>query len=408
MSTFPRILIICAAILTAGLPVISPASHAPGHPDPDPYNCTVLVEKPNGRVEEEQLGKIDCILHKLDRIERRMGCPLDDYLDGTCPYSPADTTATFCISQGREGGIDAEFGAETNAEIKLGAGWPNAIWGEAVGRVDVPIVIPPLIPIPTELNVTGAASLGRNFDICLEVPLEAATQLGPLELVADAEVIDEIVRAINEPQVGAKSKFQRRLGRLADYAIFRVPGTNRFQIEATEGHQSELARVLGDDGEAEFDFVEDAIDRLMAGEFGSFGDGGPMEILKSPVVQDLAMVFELPSPVTEVLSDPDMVVGQIFELLGLGASAAYPGYFEAPLIGLEVCNRIGLNQGLRDRFPQVGAFCSFFDSLPAFGQTTGIFAVVATIKSIVDGLPTLDEITSASCSIAGWACPPET
>ena len=383
------------------------ANHAPGHGDPDPYNCTVLVEKPNGRLEESQLDKLDCILHKLDRIERRMGCPLDDYLAGECPYSPADTTATFCISQGREGGIDAEFGAEAHAEYDLGVGWPNVAWAKAIGKVEHPVIVPPFIPIPTELNITGAASLGRNFDICLEVPLEAAEALGPLELYSDAYLIDAVVRAINEPQRGAKSKFQRRLGRLANYAILRVPGTDRFGVFQLNSDKSELALLMDDDGESEFDLADDAIERLMAGDFGLAGDGGPMEVLKSTVVQDLSAVLELPAPVGQVLADPDMVIGRIFELGLLGGQAGSMPMSAAGLSGTGICETFGLSAPLRDRFPQVDAFCGLFSGLPTFAQTTGIFAVVAIIRNIVAALPTLDDINSASCTIAGWGCPEE-
>lgn len=371
------------------------ATHAPGHADPDPYNCTVLVEKPNGRVEEEQLGKMDCILHKLDRIERRMGCPLEDYLAGECPYSPADTTATFCISQGREGGVDVEFGAEANADYKLGVGWPNVGWAEAIGNVEHPVILPPFIPIPTELNLTGAASLGRNMDICIEVPLIASEVPGPVELISDAEVIDRVLRQINEPAFpGAfeKSKFQRRLGRLANYAIVRVPGTNRFQLATIASDQTALAAMMDDDGESEFDLVENAIDRLMSGEFELPTDGGPLALLKSPIVQDLAMVLEIPAPARTVLADPDRVIGRMFEFASLPGGAGVQGQFVS---GAAFCDRIGLNGELRARFPSVDNFCGLLSSLPSFGQTTGIFDLVAR-------LPSLSDIESALCVLAVW------
>jgi hypothetical protein len=381
------------------------ANHKDGHADSDPYNCTIMVEK-NGRLEEKQLGSIDCILHKLDRIERKIGCPIDEYLDGSCPYSPADTTATFCISQGREGGVDIEFGAEANAEYDVGAGWPNAAWAKAIGNIEHP-VIAGYIPVPTELNITGAASLGRNFDICIELPLIASNQLGPLEDYSDVDLIDLAVRAINEPQVGAKSKFQRRLGRLTDYTLIRIPGTNRFGLAMADSGQTRSSALLGDGGESEFDLVEDAIERLMNGDFEIPQNGGPLAILKSPIIQDLSSVLEVPSTVHDVLEDPDMIIGTIFEMGSLAGGIGGKTGVENFGLDVSVCDSFGFNIELQERFPSVRAFCGVFSVLPAFGQTTGIFGVVGMINTLVSNLPTLteinDRIRETACDIA-WTC----
>tara|TARA_R110000787_G_C13319598_1_gene436320 strand:- start:36 stop:725 length:690 start_codon:yes stop_codon:yes gene_type:complete len=194
------------------------ASEGVGQIDTTKYNCEFTDDSGNSRT----LGATEFMLAKLDRIERRMGCLLEDYMDGTCPYSPADTTATFCISQGREGGIDGEWGAEAKAEYDLlGVGWPNVAWAKAVGKVEHPVprpLGPIILPLPTEVNITGAASLGRNLDICIEVPLNAFAAAVGLERNADAEIIDRIVRGINESVALEKSKFQQRLGRLTKFS----------------------------------------------------------------------------------------------------------------------------------------------------------------------------------------------
>jgi hypothetical protein len=352
------------------------------------------------------LGATECMLMKLDRIERKLGCPLDDYLADTCPYSPADTTATFCISQGREGALGANWSIIPYMEGELGVGWPQVGWGKLTGKVENPLFLGPF-PIPTELSIGGSASLGRNFDICIEVPLVAAEHLAGVERISDAEVIDRIVRQINEPpEVGpaSKSKFQRRLGRLSNYSIFRVPGTNRFGAAAAQANTSDLARIMGDDGESEFDSVEDAIDRLMSGDWQIPENGGPLAVLKSPIVDELRTVLEVPDPVQNIIDDPDIILGRVFEIGSLSGgqgSQSTPALFPG---GLAVCNAFGFNDDLQTRFAGIGAFCDLFSVLPSFGQTTGIFDIVATINSIIAGLH--DKIRDTACDIA-WTCKDE-
>jgi hypothetical protein len=400
----------CAIALAVVLSAAARADHKPDHVsegvgqiDTSQYHC----EDADGNL----LGATECMLMKLDRIERKLGCPLDAYLDGSCPYSPADTTATFCISQGREGGIAAGWGIVPYMEGELGAGWPNVGWGKLTGKVENPLFVPLgpiLLPIPTELSVGGSAALGRNFDICIEVPLEAADHLAAGERVSDAEIIDRVVRHINEPYLDtgpSKSKFQRRLGRLANYAIFRVPGTNRFELAHTGAAESGLAQIMDDDGESEFDVIEDAMERILSGDWQVPADGGPLAVLKSPAVDEIRTVLEVPEPVQAIIDDPDQILGAVFAL-GSGSllAAAQPGSAIALAPGA-ACDAFGLNTTLRNRFPAVDQFCGLFGQLPSFQKTIGVFGVIDTIKLVVDGLPTLAEIKQASCDIAGWLCP---
>ena len=348
------------------------------------------------------LGVTECMLMKLDRIERKLGCPLEDYLDDTCPYSPADTTATFCISQGREGGIGADWSVIPYMEAELGAGWPNVAWGKLTAKVENPLFIPSsLYPIPTNLSIGGSASLGRNFDICIEVPLVAAEHAAGINSIPDAEVIDRIVRQINEPPTvgpASRSKFQRRLGRLANYAIFRVPGTNRFGAAVAQENTSELARIMSDDGESEFDSVEQTLDQLMSGDWEIPENGGPLGILKSPVVNELRTVLEVPDPVQQLIDDPDIILGRVFEIGGLADRPSVNTASGLLAGGPAVCNAFGFNKKLQEDFTGIKSFCAMFANLPTFLQTTGIFGLVA-------GLPSLDEIKAAACEIAGWNCP---
>lgn len=372
------------------------ANHKDGHVDQGTGNIDLT------QFDCKQFGAIECILFKLERLEKRLGCPIDDYLADTCQHSPADTSATFCISQGREGSIAAKWGAEMKAEIEAGAGWPNAVWGKATGKVEVPVVLPPLLPIPTELAVNGEAALGRNFDICITVPLIAFNQTTVGEFASDEEIIDRIVRAINSPQLFNKSKFQRRLGRIANYAIFRVPGANRFDAVTGDEHASELALALHDDGESEFDFVDSALDQVMAGEWGTPDDGGVLQMLKSASISDLSSVLEVPTPVRNLLANPDTALGGIFRGPGAANTAAFDGVSANAALG--ICDAYGLNDQLRAQFPGIASFCNLFGVLPTLSQTTGIYALVQAIRNIVGAIPTLSEIISAACDIAGWNC----
>lgn len=394
------------ALVAVFASVTAVANHKDGHTsegvgqiDTAQYNC-------NG------LGATECMLMKLDRIERKIGCPLEDYLDDSCPYSPVDTTATFCISQGREGGIGAGWSVIPYMEGELGVGWPSVGWGKLTAKVENPLFLGPF-PIPTELTIAGSASLGRNLNICIDVPLLAADHIAGGETISDEEMIDRIVRNINTPAFDgpmSRSKFQRRLSRLANYAIARVPGTNRFEFSTQQAHMTGLARVMDDDGESEFDALENAIDQLMSGDWKIPKDGGPLAILKSPMVDELRMVLEVPDPVQQVIDDPDMVLGLVFSAASGNSSPTAAGLagFQALPAPAAVCDAFGFNSEIRTRFPGVDQFCGLFSQLPSFDQVTGIFGIVDLIMARVNSLPMLSairtEIEDLGCEIAGWSC----
>lgn len=360
------------------------------------------------------LGATECMLMKLDRIERRLGCPLADYLDDTCPYSPADTTATFCISQGREGAVGVDWAINPYIDVELGVGWPNVLWAKADGHAEAPIPLSPISPLFTELGIGGTASHGRNFDICIEVPLEAFNEAVGPEGISDEQVIDNIVRQINfqrnhNPDDPGKSKFQRRLGRLANYAIFRVPGTTRRETPlSAQSQMSVLALDTGDDGESEFDTIDEAIENFMSGNWQMPSNGGPVAFLKSPMVDDFRKVLEVPAPVQQAIDDPDLIIGAVFDTGFMQGNATMSASDSSTPDTAAMCDAFGLNAELRSRFAGVAEYCSQFERLPTFDQTTGIFGIVDWIRARVQALPTLgairSEIRDLGCDIAGWTC----
>jgi len=68
----------------------------------------------------EILAKLDALNAKLDRVEKRLGCPIDEYVAGTCTDSPAGISVTYCISQGRSGELAGKWAVEPKVAVEGG------------------------------------------------------------------------------------------------------------------------------------------------------------------------------------------------------------------------------------------------------------------------------------------------
>jgi hypothetical protein len=208
---------------------------------------------------DEVLEKLDHLSAKLDKVTKRLGCPIDEYVAGTCTDNPAGTTVTYCITQGRSGEVAGKYAIEPKATAKVGARWDIAALGAIEGELSFPLLLPVVpIPVPTEIAIGGSATHGRGFDICVEIPLRAATK--------DAATLDRIVKDMNP---SSDTKYQRRLTCLLNYASLRVPSASR--VAATK---SEAA--VADD--LDLDLLDDAMERFSAGQFQhSDGPLGPRD-----------------------------------------------------------------------------------------------------------------------------------
>src|SRR5512134_1561161 len=78
---------------------------------------------PAGGQMDAILTKLDELSAKLDRVEKRLGCPLDEYIAGTCTDNPAGLSVTYCISQGRAGELAGKYAIEPKAKVEAGARW---------------------------------------------------------------------------------------------------------------------------------------------------------------------------------------------------------------------------------------------------------------------------------------------
>jgi len=307
---------------------------------------------------EEILVRLDEINAKLDRLEKVLGCPIDDYLKGTegCEdKNPSSVSVTYCISQGRSGELAGKYAIEPKGKLEVGAGWPNVAHGKLDGEMNFPMVAFSVLPIPTEIAVGGSATLGRNFDICVEIPLQAAT--------ADAGVIDRIVRGMNPAALD--TKYQRRLTRLLNYADRRVP-----EPSPTAGAKS--ATIAAAD--LDLDVVDDAMERFQAGQFQV--PDGPLGLLKDPVIQDLRNGLELPESVQQVLDDPEI----LFEHLP-SISASNPA---------QMCNTMGLSGRIANRSPAAANLCNLLGGLPKYEVVRTAFDTVHRVNDLVENVP--DEV----------------
>jgi len=319
---------------------------------------TPLVKRrttsPNdGKANADILDRLDEINAKLDRLEKVLGCPIDDYLKGTAgceDKSPASVSVTYCISQGRSGELAGKWAAEFKSKVEGGAGWPNVLVAKLGGEMNVPVYA-----FPTEIAVGGSASLGRNFDICVQIPLQATN--------AEEAVIDGIVKGMNPSTLD--TKFQRRLSRLLTYANRRVP-----EPSATAGAKS--ATIAAAD--MDLDIVDDAMERLQAGQFQV--PDGPLGLFKDPVIQDLRNALDLPEPVQQVLDDPEI----LFEHLP-SISANNPA---------QICDTTGLSGRIANRSPAVANLCNLLGGLPSYEVVSSAFDTVHRVNDLIENVP--DEV----------------
>ena len=356
-----------ACLFGAGASAAPPVSVPPGN-----TSAVILADlgapsakrrqtSPNdGKANSDILDRLDAINAKLDRLEKVLGCPIDDYLAGTAgceDKSPASVSVTYCISQGRSGELAGKYAVEPKGKLEIGAGWPNVAHGKLDGEMNFPMVAFSVLPIPTEIAVGGSATLGRNFDICVQIPLQAAN--------ANAGDIDRLVRGMNPTTLD--TKFQRRLGRLLCYVKNRVLGPS--PVPCLFAKSATIAAT-----DLDLDVVDDAMERFQAGQFQV--PDGPLGLLKDPVIQDLRNGLELPESVQQVLDDPEI----LFEHLP-SISASNPA---------QMCSTTGLSGRIANRSPAVANLCNLLGGLPSYEVVRTAFDTVHRVNDLVENVP--DEV----------------
>lgn len=299
------------------------------------------------------------ILDRLDSIEAKI-----DALAGE------QVTATFCISQGRELGLGADWIVTADTEWEAGAGWAEVFSGEATAEVKIPAG-----PIPSETAINVAGSHGRNFNICVDLPLE----MGP----TDTALLAELAAAINSKadDFPNRGKFQRRAHRLLNYTKRRVPGvqTRTIMEPAFAGN---IAAEEPDGAEDEFDRMDEAVGNLLAG--GLAGDGTPLGFLRNADLRNVVTSFgELPSNITMMVDDPEQLWNPLSDAISNGG------------IDNMRCETFGLDAGVRNQKPGLNNLCTRLESFPEFAQVESILSG-ELIGELFEALDTLTISSNAA------------
>jgi len=313
-------------------------------------------------------GKLDQILERLTAIEERLDAP--------------STSATFCITQGRGVQLAADWGGGLKTEGDVGVGWTSALYVRGTPKLEVPLVMPvPPFVVPTNASIGFAGGLGRGTDICVDIPITLSPD--------DQARLDEIATDINQPQIGVldKSKFQRRAGRVINYAAVRVPGRQRsFQLQSDMRLAGSLTTAQSaEDAEMEFDAADAAGDSLLDGGFQPMEEG--LDVFRDGRIAGLLSAMEVPVGVRDFMTDPERMFDVLPDLRG----------GEGPIF----CNDIGLSGGMRQRSQRLDGLCSRLESLPAFNRVRNASDTIAELSDEV--IDAIAEVMSPVLNNAGEA-----
>jgi hypothetical protein len=273
-------------------------------------------------------------------------CDLQAFLDGDCDENPASTSATFCFSQSLGGELSGGYAIEGNINVEAGARWDVAALASLNYSITAPVPtalgvnpLPPFLPIPgpplpTSVGIGLAGGLGRNFDICVDVPI----QLGPDRTMQ----LDELTRDIN----GAyQSLFTRRAERVIQF-----------------GHRKKQDRLEQADA---------AIENIINNGFADTASS--LELFSEGNVLDLLDSLPIPDGIRNTLSDPASAYGSLREVSLADAT----------------CASLGLDQAVRDRNPAVENLCTRLENLPSSDSFERIAPRVERLNERIRGaIPT--------------------
>jgi hypothetical protein len=313
----------------------------------------VTIAQAQGRRSNRPRDRFDEIIERLTRIEAELDTP--------------SASATFCISQGRGLDITGTWAAETGAEVNLGAGWPNVAWAKAVGQVKIPIVLPGTpIPLPTELSLELGGEHGRNFDICVELPVELSPG-DQAQLQAVSATMNDAANLGETFQT--KGKFQKRAARAINYACRKVGGLLECPILPNLPLATFSQANVEADAEQELDRADTASENLLEGGFGAVEEG--LQAFNEGNVSELLASLELPADVRSVMSDPE----RIFE--GLPDLSA----------GVPNCESLRITAGMRARRPVLDRLCAELSGLPDDRVVKGAFDKIHELSDeVVDAI----------------------
>lgn len=287
------------------------------------------------------------------------GCDTAKLPDGV------SASTSYCINQGRAGHLSAAYKLEPHFELELGGGWPNAIWGKLTNKTKMPPIVPigPIpVPLPSEISAGGGVSLGRGLGICVQIPLVS------MDAAMTAQVHD-LVRGVNDG-----GKYNRRTGRVLDYAAVRTPiaQPTLFSGAAVQTTAMGQSKAMFQDTDDAFDIADAAMERLIDGDFLQAQNG--LMLFKDPVFQDLISSLEVPVPALDTINDPDRLLG-IFKTIGQANIAA-------------TCQTMGITAESRDRFPALANQCARFGIYPNIGRSLAAADRLTNVQSSLSSLRT--------------------
>ena len=345
--------------------------------------CLVVVSMPSRTQSRGPMNQLAQINQRLAAIEESLDeCTLQEFTNGDCDENPGSTSVTFCISQGRSGHLGFDYAVALGIALELGGSWKAGPNVDGHFQLDMPGTLGPF-PLPTELAIGGSAELGRGLDICIEVPIEPDGDVQGILGKTDKDRFDDIVKGMNSSPRGLfqRTKFQRRLSRALRYADRRTlpPDEDRLLGVTTQADD--------EFDEEEFDRMDDAIERLMAGDFLQ-ADNGLLGIFKDPIINDLRFSLATPQPLQNVLDD----LNSIFDILP--ESGLAPG---------QICDTLGLIGPISERSKGVRSICSRLERAKSFDTINNAFGRVhnlpnrsqlgGTVKDIVCNNVTLSLLT---------------
>lgn len=298
------------------------------------------------------------ILDRLNAIEAKV-----DALTGE------QVTATFCISQGRGLGLGADWIITADTEWEGGLGWAEVFSGEGTVEVKFPAGI-----IPSESAIKIDGNHGKNFDICIDLPLE----LG----IEDTALVAELASDINDraEDYPNRGKFQRRVARLIEYAQWRIPGLQTPPQQPFDSTQA-YALSTSEGDENEFDSIDNAIDRLMAS--GLSQDGTAFSAFRNPDVRQISDAFgQLPVDIVSMVEDPEQLLDALSHAV-----------LQSGIDDME-CETFGMDSGIRGRKPGIDQICNRLEELPDYSEVEEILSG-EVIGQLFEALDTLT-ITSGS------------
>lgn len=289
------------------------------------------------------------MIERLDRLEAKLDA-----------MSRPEVTATFCISQGRGLELGGEWAVTAPVETEAGIGWAEVGDVKLVWAPTIPLVVPlpPLMlpfPLPTQTSLGLNAGLGRMVDICVDLPIELED---PNDIALLAALADDINARARDRDASTTGKFQRRAGRLLNYAKRRVPG---IQSSVTFNPLIAAAAVGDSDSspEDEFDRLDEAMENLMSNGLASVGEG--LGAFRDPNVVALRSSFDgLPRDVAAVFEDPEMIFDAFDNL-------------QASFNNL-TCDKFGVTDSLRLDKPGLDRLCNRLEGLPDFDVVQSILS----------------------------------